>query len=145
MASSLHSRMPFLEELDPRKRKLFYSENPLELTADLLKIFEKYLDSIQIFNKVVQGTPIPHHRVLFFIERLHKGLYEKWHSFFKHLLKYYTLNEVGDLLYQGFSYAGLKSQYLDIILKGGHYFLWPHGNTVVNPYHPLPGICPHNV
>ena len=46
-----------------RKRKLFYSENPLELTADLLKIFEKFLDSIQIYNKVVQGTPIPHHRV----------------------------------------------------------------------------------
>ena len=51
--------------------------------------------------------------------------------FFKHLLKYYTLNEVSDLLYQGFSYAGLKKQYLDIILKGGHYFLWPQGGLKV--------------
>ena len=144
MASSLHRDMPFFEETDSRKRNLFYSENPLELIADLLKIFEKYLDSIQIYNKVVQGTPIPHHRVLFFIERLPKGLYEKWHSFFKHLLKHYTLNEVGDLLYQGFSYAGLKTQYLDIILKGGHYFLWPQGKTVVSPYHQLPGICSNN-
>ena len=123
MASSLQHHMPYLEETDSRKRNLFYSENPLELVADLLKIFEKFLDSIQIYNKVVQGTQIPHHRVLFFIERISKGLYEKWHMFFKHLLKHYTLNEVGDLLYQGFSYAGLKKQYLDIILKGGHYFL----------------------
>ena len=145
MANAPQAHMPFLEELDPRKRKLFYSENPLELVADLQRIFEKYLDSIQIFNKVVQGTPIPHQRVLFFIERLQKGLYDKWHSFFKYLVKYHTLNEVGDLLYQGFSYAGLKSQYLDIILKGGHYFLWPQGKTVVSPYHPLPAICPHNV
>ena len=116
MANSLHKGMPYLEETDSRKRNLFYSENPLELIADLLRIFEKYLDSIQIYNKVVQGTPIPHHRVLFFLERLSKGLYEKWHAFFKHLLKYYTLNEVGDLLYQGFAYAGLKKQYLDISL-----------------------------
>ena len=144
MASSLHRDIPFLEETDSRKRNLFYSENPLELIADLLKIFEKYLDSIQIYNKVVQGTPIPHHRVLFFIERLPKGLHETWHSFFKHLLKHYTLNEVGDLLYQGFSHAGLKKQYLDIILKGGHYFLWPQGKTVVSPYHPLPTICSNN-
>ena len=60
MANAPQAHMPFLEELDPRKRKLFYSENPLELVADLQKIFEKYLDSIQIYNKVVQGTPIPH-------------------------------------------------------------------------------------
>ena len=143
MATLFQNDMPYLEEADSRKRNLFYSENPLELIADLLKIFEKFLDSIQIYNKVVQGTPIPHHRVLFFIERISKGLYEKWHLFFKHLLKHYTLNEVGDLLYQGFSYAGLKKQYLDIILKGGHYFLWPQGKTVVSPYHPLPAICSH--
>ena len=71
------------------------------------------------------------------------GIYEKWHMFFKHLLKHYSLNEVGDLLYQGFSYAGLKKEYLDVILQGGHYFLWPQGKTVVSPYHPLPAICPH--
>ena len=141
MANSFHEGMPYLEETDFRKRNLFYSENPLELIADLLRIFEKYLDSIQIYNKVVQGTPISHHRVLFFVERLSKGLYGKWHEFFKHLLKYYTLNEVGDLLYQEFAYAGLKTQYLDIILKGGLYFLWPQGKTVVSPYHPLPAIC----
>ena len=63
--------------------------------------------------------------------------------FFNHLLKYYSLNEVGDLLYQGFSYAGLKKEYLDVILQGGHYFLWPQGKTVLSPYHPLPAICPH--
>ena len=144
MADHFQDDMPYLEETDPRKRKLFYSENPLELTADLLKIFEKYLTSIQIYNKVVQGTPIPHHRVLFFIERSSKELYDKWHLFFKFLLQKYTLNEVGDLLYQGFAFAGLKKDYLDIILKGGHYFLWPQGKTVVSPYHPLPGIiCSH--
>ena len=141
MANAFLEGMPYLEETDSRKRNLFYSENPLELIADLLKIFEKYLDSIQIYNKVIQGTPIPHHRVMFFVERLNKGLYGKWHEYFKHLLKYYTLNEVGDLLYQGFAYAGLKKQYLDIILKGGHYFLWPQGKTVVSPYHPLPATC----
>ena len=123
MANYIENDIPFLEEIDARKRLLFHSENPLELIADLLKIFEKHLDSIQIYNKVVQGTPIPHHRVLYFMERTNKGLYDKWHLFFKYLLRYHTLNEVGDLLYQGFSYAGLKTQYLDIILKGGHYFL----------------------
>ena len=143
MARLFPDDIPYLEETDKRKKKLFDTENPLELIADLLKIFEKYLDSIQIYNKVVQGTPIPHHRVLFFIERISKGLYAKWHMFFKHLLKYYSLNEVGDLLYQGFSYAGLKKEYLDVILQGGHYFLWPQGKTVVSPYHPLPAICPH--
>ena len=107
MARPFPDDIPYLEETNKRKNTLFYSENPLELIADLLKIFEKYLDSIQIYNKVVQGTPIPHHRVLFFIERISKGLYAKWHMFFKHLLKYYSLNEVGDLLYQGFSYAGV--------------------------------------
>ena len=143
MARLFPDDIPYLEETDKRMKKLFYTENPLELIADLLKIFEKYLDSIQIYNKVVQGTPIPHHRVLFFIERISKGLYAKWHMFFKHLLKYYSRNEVGDLLYQGFSYAGLKKEYLDDILQGGHYFLWPQGKTVVSPYHPLPAICPH--
>ena len=140
MASFSQHGMPYLEEADPRKRNLFYSENLLEMVSDLLKNFEQFLDTEQVY-KFVQGTPIPHHRVLFFIERTSKGLYEKWHLFFKYLLKHYTLNEVGDLLYQGFSHAGLKKQYLDIILKGGHYFLWPQGETVVSPYHPLPGIC----
>ena len=79
MARLFPDDIPYLEETDKRKKKLFYTENPLELIADLLKIFEKYLDSIQIYNKVVQGTPIPHHRVLFFIERISKGLYAKWH------------------------------------------------------------------
>ena len=143
MARLFQDDMPYLKETGSRKRQLFYSENPLELIADLLKNFEKYLDSIQIYNKVVQGTPIPHHRVLFFIEIISKGLYEKWHMFFKHLLKHYTFNEVGDLLYQGFSYAVLKKQYLDIILQGRHYFLWPQGETVESPYHPLPAICSH--
>ena len=143
MASLFQNDMPYLEEADSRKRNLFYSENPLELIADLLKNFENFLNSIHVYNKVVQGTPIPHHRVLLFIERISKGLYEKWHLFFKNLLKHYTLNEVGDLLYQGFSHARLKKQYLDIILKGGHYFLWPQGKTVVSPYHPLPAICSH--
>ena len=41
MVSAFQDDMPFLEETDSRKRNLFYSENPLELTADLLKIFEK--------------------------------------------------------------------------------------------------------
>ena len=68
-----------LKPPQPLMGLFFYTENPLELIADLLKIFEKYLDSIQIYNKVVQGTPIPHHRVLFFIERISKGLYAKWH------------------------------------------------------------------
>ena len=77
MARLFQDDMPYLEEADSRKRQLFYSENPLELIADLLKIFEKYLDSVQIYNKVVQGNPILHHRVLFFIERISKGLYEK--------------------------------------------------------------------
>ena len=72
MARLFPDDIPYLEETDKRKKKLFYTENPLELIADLLKIFEKYLDSIQIYNKVVQGTPISHHRVLFFIERISK-------------------------------------------------------------------------
>ena len=75
MARLFPDDIPYLEETDKRKKQLFYTENPLELIADLLKIFEKYLDSIQIYNKVVQGTPIPHHRVLFFIERISKGLF----------------------------------------------------------------------
>ena len=48
MARLFRDDIPYLEEIDSRKKKLFYSENPLELVADLLKIFEKYLDSIQI-------------------------------------------------------------------------------------------------
>ena len=66
MARLFPDDIPYLEEIESRKKKIFYTENPLELVADLLKFFEKYLDSIQIYNKVVQGTPIPHHRVLFF-------------------------------------------------------------------------------
>ena len=112
MARLFPDDIPYLEETDKRKEKIILYWKPSWIIADLLKIFEKYLDSIQIYNKVVQGTPIPHHRVLFFIERISKGLYAKWHMFFKHLLKYYSLNEVGDLLYQGFSYAGLKKEYL---------------------------------
>ena len=82
MASYFENDMPYLEETDSRKRNLFYSENTLELIADFFKNFEQFLDAIQIYNKFVQGTPIPHHRVLFFIERTSKGLYDKWHLFF---------------------------------------------------------------
>ena len=48
MASLFQNDMPYLEEADSRKRNLVYSENPLELVADLLKMFKKFLDSIQI-------------------------------------------------------------------------------------------------
>ena len=72
MASLFQHGIPYLEEADPRKRNLFYSQNPLEMVADIFKKNEKFLDSIQIYNKVVQDTPIPHYRVLFFIERSSK-------------------------------------------------------------------------
>ena len=42
MARLFPDDIPYLEETDKRKKKLFYTENPLELIADLLKIFEKY-------------------------------------------------------------------------------------------------------
>ena len=41
MARLFPDDIPYLEETDKRKKKLFYTENPLELIADLLKIFEK--------------------------------------------------------------------------------------------------------
>ena len=63
MARLFPDDIPYLEETNKRNNTLFYSENPLESIADLLKFFEKYLDSIQIYNKVVQGTPTDMHRI----------------------------------------------------------------------------------
>ena len=71
-----------------RKDKLFYTANALYIVEDLLGIFNKYVNNIQIFNQVVQGTPIPRHRVLFFTERTQKPTLLKWTLFFKFLLKF---------------------------------------------------------
>ena len=122
-----------------RKDKLFYTANALYIVEDLLRIFSKYTNNIQIFNQVVQGTPIPRHRVLFFVERTQKPTFHKWTLFFKFLLKFYNLHEIGDLLYQGFYYAGLKKDYIRIATTGGNYFLWPQGKNIINPHCELPG------
>ena len=121
-----------------RKDKVFYSINPLHLIKDLCDIFQKYLDNIQVFNQVVQGTPIPQHRKHFLIERSQKSVYYKWCLFFKYLLKFHHLYELGDMLYQGFFNAGLKREYLDLTIKGGNYFLWPQGKGIINPQCELP-------
>ena len=133
---------PFNVQMDTqyhRKDKLFYTANSLHLVADFLQMFHKFVDNTQCFNQVVQGTPIPHHRVLFFIERTNKPILQKWMLFFKYLLKFYNLQDIGDLLYQGFYYAGFKIQYLRIATEGGNYFLWPRGTNIINPQCELPG------
>ena len=123
-----------------RKEKLFYSANPLNFIGDFITIFHQVIFTAQVFNKVVQGTPIPQHRVLFFIERLpNRTTAQKWPLFFKHLLRHYTLHEIGDLLYQGFYNAGLQQYYLDLATKDGNYYLWPQGKYIVNPNCELPG------
>lgn len=97
----------------------------------ILKIFYRILDTIQVFNKVLQGTPIPQHRVLFFLDRFHgKTRTDKWEQFFKFLLRHYILNKIGDLLYQGLFHAGLKEYYLDIATEQGNHYLWPKGNIL---------------
>ena len=40
MARLFPDDIPYLEETNKRKKKLFYTENPLELIADLLKILK---------------------------------------------------------------------------------------------------------
>lgn len=125
-----------------RQDKLFYSTNTLHLLEDFLQIFHPFLNNTQIFNQVVQGTPIPQHRIHFFIERINRPVHIKWTLFFKHLLKFYNLHQIADLLYQGFYYAGLKEQYKTLAVKEGNYFLWPKGETIVNPYCELPGPGP---
>ena len=58
------------EEYFSRKEKLFYYSTNLLLVHELMEAFHSVLDNTQVFNKVLQGTPIPQHRILFFIERL---------------------------------------------------------------------------
>lgn len=126
-------------ETHTRLDKLFYTANSLHLIEDYLQIFHKYLDDTQVFNTVVQGTPIPHHRVLFLIDRSPKPIFLKWALFFKYLLKFHNFQEIADLLYQGFYIAGLKKDYLRLATVGGHYFLWPPGKHILNPACELPG------
>ena len=117
-----------LGELYERKEKLFYTAAPLLLVHDLMDIFYQILQSTQAFNKVVQGIPIPQHRVSYFIERSHANTTaDKWEKNFKFVLRHYTLPEIGDLLYQGFFQAGLKDYYLNIATTDGYHFLWPSG------------------
>ena len=129
-----------LEELLDRKDKIFYSASPLLLVNDFLEIFHQVLQSTQAFNKVVQHTPIPQHRVSYFIERLHgNNTAHRWEKFFKFVLRHYTVNEIGDLLYQGFYLAGLKDYYLVVATTEGYDFLWPKGNNIVISQVELPG------
>ena len=129
-----------LDELINRKDKLFYTSSPLLLVNDLTEIFQQVLQSTQAFNKVLQHTPIPQHRVLYFIERFQgKDTADKWEKIFKFLLRHYTLNEIGDLLYQGFFLAGLKDYYLMVATTEGYHFLWPQGKNIVVSHCELPG------
>ena len=126
-------------ETQNRLNKLFYTANSLQLLEDFTQIFHQYLDNVQVFNRVVQGTPIPLHRVFFFIERSPKPTFLKWVLFFKYLLRFHNLQEIADLLYQGFHFAGLKQEYLKLATQKGHYFLWPPGKYIFNPDCELPG------
>ena len=129
-----------LEELLDRKDKIFYTSSPLLLVNDFLEIFYQVLQSTQAFNKVVQHRPIPQHRVSYFIERFQgKDTANKWENFFKFVLRHYTVNEIGDLLYQGFYLAGLKDYYLVVATTEGYDFLWPKGNNIVISQVELPG------
>ena len=128
------------EEYFSRKEKLFYYSTNLLLVHELMEAFHSVLDNTQVFNKVLQGTPIPQHRILFFIERLNcKSRSHKWAHFFKFLLRHYTIYEIGDLLYQGFYYADLQQYYLNIAKQKGHSFLWPQGKNIISPHCHLPG------
>ena len=111
----------------------FYSTNSLYLLEDFIHSFIFYVDHIDIFNTVVQGTPIPDHRKHFFLIRCQKPIYSKWILFFKYLLRFYQLPEIADLLYQGFHYAGLKKEYLKLAVLSKDHILWPPGNYIVNP------------
>ena len=121
-----------------RKDRIFFSYNSLHLIQDLIEIFYDLLGNIQTFNKVVQGISLPQHRKHFFIERSNKPLSKKWHLLFKYLLRFHHLHEIGDILYPGFHYAGLKKQYIDIARQGGNYFLWPQGKGIISPQCELP-------
>ena len=75
MAQAQPPGLPF--ENQTRISKIFYTANSLHLIEDFLEIFHKYIENTQVFNRVVQGTPIPQHRVLFFIERSPKSTFQK--------------------------------------------------------------------
>ena len=73
----------------------------------------------------MQGIPLPEQRKQFFIERCNKTIVEKWQLLFKYLLKYHTLTELGQMLYEGFTKAGLTLQYWELAKKEENYFLLP--------------------
>ena len=141
MAQAQPLGLPF--ENQTQISKIFYTANSLHLIKDFLKIFHQYIENTQIFNRVVQGTPVPQHRVLFLIERSPKSTFQKWALFFKYLLKFHNLQEIADLLYQGFYCAGLKKEYLKLATEKGNYFLWPPGKYILNIYCELPGPLEH--
>ena len=108
-----------------RKEKLFYVATDLHYIHRLFRIFCTYVTSEQNFNSIVLGIPIPEAMKYFFLERCHRHTTEKWMLLFKHLLKYHILIDVGQMLYEGFSKAGLTLEYLNLARKEENYFLWP--------------------
>ena len=108
-----------------RKEKLFYVATDLHHIYRLFSIFRVYVTNEQHFNSIVSGTPIPETKKSFFLEGCHRSTVEKWMLFFKYLLKFHTLIEVGQMLYEGFTNAGLTLEYFNLAKKEENYFLWP--------------------
>ena len=108
-----------------RKEKLFYTESSLHFGSRLFRIFRAFVSNEQDFRLVVKYMPIPEQRKQFFLERCNKITVEKWQLLFKFLLKYHTLTDTGEMLYEGFSKAGLTLQYLELANRKENYFLRP--------------------
>ena len=108
-----------------RKQKLFYVATDLQYIHRLFSIFHFYTTSEQYFNAIVPGIPLPESKKDFFLKRCHKSTIDKWMLLFKYLLKFHSLIDVGQMLYEGFISAGLIIQYLNLAKKEENYFLWP--------------------
>ena len=123
--SSIEAHMSCLSTQLSRKEKLFYVVTDLHYIHKLFHIFRYYATRETFFKSIVPGIPLPQSKKEFFLERCDKPTVEKWMLLFKYLLKFHTIFEVGNMLYEGFITAGLIIQYFELARKEENYFLWP--------------------
>ena len=120
----LHADPRRLQEFDYRRHHLFYSANPMSHLPELINIFRDYMSDEVLYTSVVTHTDWPAFRKHYFLHRIAAPIYSKWTLLFKHLLRFFSWdNQIGEFLFPGFCYIGLRSAFLHIAAQ--HPTLYP--------------------
>ena len=119
----IHADPRKLTEFQYRRYHLFYSANSMSRLPELLHIFRDYLMDEILYTSVIIHTNWPAFRKDYFLHKIVGPTYSKWALLFKHLLRFFSWDAIGDFLFPAFCYIGLRTTYFQLITH--HPSLYP--------------------